>query len=81
MQQNHLPEPPEERATRRILEGFRDFSFKQPISRFPYLHCSVIRLSGKEFAHWVPTHTLYESLVLVELSEAFYTGISVWYEL
>ena len=81
MQQSHLPEPPEERATRRILEGFRDFSFKQPISRFPYLHCSVIRLSGKEFAHWVPTHTLYEPLMLVKLPEAFYTGISVQYEL
>lgn len=67
-----LPQSPEERAPWGIFERLRHLCFQRPVSRSPDLHRPVVRLSGKKLSDWVPTHTLYESVVLIKLVKTLY---------
>lgn len=61
------PQTPEKSTPRRILKRLLHLCLEGPVRGSPYFDRPVIRLGRKELAHWVPTHALDETLVLVEL--------------
>jgi len=67
----YSPETAEECTSGRVFKGFSDLCLELPIGRSPDFYGFVVGLSSHKFANWIPTNTLYKSLMLIQLSNAF----------